>query len=189
MECSVCYGESGPFQKLCCGHTFCTGCIKNWYLRGAAGTSCPMCRRPVYFKGFHKMRDEWNEEAWESRCADVFSEVIDEAFENARILAAAFSPRMYTRLMNEALDDIKDAEKTYRYLKSEDVTSDDIEYVLLDTYDYYSDRHINKVWWCDEPQKQFETRYPWLTQSTGGSPKRVRAREDPWVTLSFYVEL
>ena len=36
-ECSVCYSETGPFQKLCCGHTFCTRCVKNWYLKGVAG--------------------------------------------------------------------------------------------------------------------------------------------------------
>ena len=79
-ECSVCYSEAGPFRKLTCNHEFCTGCIKTWYLKGS-GTGCPMCRRPIYFKGFHNVRDEWDEVAWENRCADVFSAAIDQRVE------------------------------------------------------------------------------------------------------------
>ena len=187
MECAVCYAEAGPFQKLCCGHTFCTGCVKNWYLKGAAGSSCPMCRRPMYFKGFHKVRDEWNEDAWESRCADVFSEAIDYAFEDAQTMAEVFPPRWRSQIMSDLMEDLKDTEKTLRFLKSEDVTSEDIEYVLLGSDDYYSDRRINKVWYVDEPPKAFETKYPWLGQNRSGAQKRVRARMDPWVTVSFYV--
>lgn len=186
-ECSVCYGETGPFQKLCCGHVFCKGCIKNWYLRGAAGSSCPMCRRPIYFKGFHKVRDEWSDEAWESKCAEVFSEAIDAAFEDAQGMVEVFPPKWSARIMNDLIEDLKDTEKTYRYLKSEDVTSEDIEYVLLGSVDYYSDRHINKYKYHNDPPKTFETKYPWLAQQRSGAMKRVRARTDPWVTLSFYV--
>ncbi len=148
-----------------------------------------MCRRPIYFRGFHNVREEWNEDAWEARCADVFSEAIDTAFEEAKEFAEAFPPRWRGRIMRDVIEDVIEIEKTYRYLKSEDLASDDIQYVLLYTDDYYSDRHINKWNWCDEPSKSFETRYPWLKQSRAGSQKRVRAREDPWVTVSFYIEV
>jgi len=193
MECSVCYGESGPFQKLCCGHVFCKGCIKSWYLKGVsssgANASCPMCRRPMYFRGFHAVREEWDDDAWENKCADVFSEAIDMAFEEAQEFAESFPERFRGRIMRDVIEDVLDIEKTYRFLKSVNASSEDIEYVLLYTGDYYSDRHINKWNWCDEPKKGFETRYPWLKQSRTGSQKRVRAREDPWVTVSFYIEV
>lgn len=187
MECSVCYGESGPFQKLCCGHTFCSGCIKNWYLKGAAGSSCPMCRAPVYFKGFHKVREEWNEDAWEEKCSEVFSQALDESFAGAQDFAESLPPRWRGRIMRDVLEDFIDIEKTYRFLKNEGVSSDDMEEVFY-YGDYYSDRHMHKYWYLDEPRKEFASRYPIVEKSTKGF-KRARARQDPWVTLSFYIEV
>lgn len=187
-ECSVCYGESGPFQKLCCGHTFCTGCVKNWYLKGVAGASCPMCRAPIYFKGFHKVRDGWNEEAWENRCAEVFSQAIDECFAEAQDFAESFPERWRGRIMKDVLEDFIDIEKTYRFLKNEGVSSEDMEEVFY-WGDYYSDRHMNKYGYLDEPPKSFASRYPIVEKSGGKGFKRVRARQDPWATVSFYFEI
>lgn len=143
----------------------------------------------MYFRGFHEVREEWDEDAWENKCADVLSEAIDAAFEEAREFADSFPEKFRGRIMRDVIEDIIDVEKTYRYLKSENVSSEDIEYVLLYTGDYYSDRRINKIWYLDEPTKGFETRYPWLKEGLSGSQKRVRAREDPWVTVSFYIEV
>lgn len=189
MECAVCYGESGPFQKLCCGHTFCKGCVKNWYLKGAAGASCPMCRRPMYFRGFHKVREEWDEEAWEARCSEIMSEAIDVAFEEAAEMAECFPEEFSHEIMDSLIEDLQDIDRTMRYLKSEGIAADDIEYVLFETADYYSDRNINKWSWCDEPPRDFQTRYPRLGRGLTGTLKRVRARQDPWFTVSFYIEV
>jgi len=81
-ECAVCYSESGPFVKLGCSHEFCSGCVKQWYLKGT-GTGCPMCRRPMYWRGFHKQRDQWNNEAYEIKLGELFSENIDSYVEEA----------------------------------------------------------------------------------------------------------
>ena len=189
MECSVCYCETGSFCKLTCGHSFCTGCIKTWYLKGSGmNTSCPMCRRPMYFRGFHKVRDEWDEELWENRCADAYGQAIDEIFEDAVDFASGFRPKMAQRIMFDMISDIKDIERTYNFLKSQEVSSEDIEYVLMETDEYFSDRHADKCFWIDEPVKKFETRYPqFKTNSRGG--KRSRALEDEWCTLNFLLIL
>lgn len=81
-ECSVCYSESGPFVKLGCSHEFCTGCVKQWYQKGT-GTGCPMCRRPMYWKGFHKHRDQWNKESYEFKTGEVFMENLESYVEEA----------------------------------------------------------------------------------------------------------
>ena len=104
-------------------------------------------------------------------------------------MAEVFPPRWRSQIMSDLMEDLKDTEKTLRFLKSEDVASEDIEYVLLGSDDYYSDRRINKVWYIDDPPKAFETKYPWISQNRAGAQKRVRARTDPWVIVSFYVEL
>lgn len=181
-ECSVCYGECGPFQKLSCGHDFCTGCIKTWYLKGT-GAGCPMCRAPIYFKGFHKVRDEWNEDAWENKCADVFSEALDERFAEAQEFAQAFPPKWRNRIFRELIDDFVDIEKTYRFLKNEGVDPEVMEDVFY-YEDYYSDRHMNKYSYLDEPRKEFVPAMK--SRGRGKGFKRARARQDPWVTMSFY---
>ncbi len=187
MECAVCYSETGPFQNLCCGHTFCAGCVKSWYLKGVAGASCPMCRRPMYFRGFHKAREQWNEEAYESRCADTWSQAIDTCIEEAREMSETF-PDFADEIMEGAVVDVIDLERTFRFLKNEFVDPEDIEYVLLHTDDYYSDRHMDRTRWIDEPRKEPEPRYPKsASRAATQSPKRCRARPDSSYTLSFYI--
>lgn len=160
MECAVCYSETGPFRKLCCGHEFCGGCIKQWYMKGAAGASCPMCRAPVYFKGFHAVRDEWAEEQWRTKCAETIDEYRTSRIEEAFEFASVFGPRWRRMIMNELAADLKDLDRTARFLVSEGYDAETIDYVLFETDEYFSDRRIGKAKWIDEPVKQQATRYP-----------------------------
>jgi hypothetical protein len=185
-ECSVCYGDEGVFQKLSCGHDFCSGCIKTWYLKGT-GAGCPMCRAPIYFKGFHKVREQWDEDAWDHKCNEVFGTALDECFAEAQDFAESLPAKWRGRIMRDVLEDFIDIEKTYRFLKNEGVGPEDMQEVF-DWGDYYSDRHINKCWYLDEPPKTFASRYPIVDKSAKGF-KRARARQDLWVTLSFYIEV
>ena len=186
-ECSVCYCDSGAFQTLVCGHSFCNGCIKSWYLK-ETGTGCPMCRRPIYFKGFHKVRDQWDEDALENKCAEVLSAALDTAFEDACEFAENFPSKIQRRIMRELINDFKDIEKTYRALRSYGAGPDDIEESFY-FEDYYSDRHLNSCVWLDEPAKKWVTRYPQIEKGVGGTAKRGRAREDPWFTISIVIEI
>jgi Zinc finger, C3HC4 type (RING finger) len=183
----VCYAETGPFQKLCCGHVFCKGCIKNWYLKGASGSSCPMCRRPVYWRGFHKVREEWEEEAYEHKCAEVFSQALDDAFEEAQDFAEQFSPIWRAHICRGVIEDFIDIEKTYRFMKWHDALPDDMEEVFY-YGDYYSDRRIHKYTWDNEPPREFLTRYPLRKDGVKGG-KRCRARQDEWFEMTVCVLL
>ena len=185
MECAVCYGEIGPFQKLCCGHTFCTGCVKNWYLKGAAGSSCPMCRAPIYFKGFRAVRDQWNEEAYETRCAEILSEVIDESIAEANEMAEDF-PDYRDEILEDTMQDLVEIEKTFRFLRNEGLSTEDIDYVLRYTTDYYSDRHLDKCWYNDEPIKDPAPKL--ANRGAGRCGKRARARQDPWATFTLIID-
>ena len=187
MECTVCYSESGPFQKLCCGHVFCKACVKNWYLRGASGSSCPMCRRPMYWSGFHKVRDQWNEEAYVHKCDEVFGEALDDAFEEAQEFAESLPAKWRARIFRQVIDDFRDIEKTFRFMMWHEADPEDIADVFY-YGDYYSDRGINKYQWDDEPRKDLATRYPLRKDGVKGG-KRCRARQDTWITLSFYIEV
>jgi len=230
-ECSVCYSEVGPFCKLACSHEFCSGCIKTWYLKGS-GTGCPMCRRPIYFKGFHKIREEWDEAAWETRCSEIFSDALTQRIEeyledteqDCQALRDEEDLREMAWLAYELLEmenpekactqflhsingcsregiiakyrafrlrgmtqELVRVERTYRFLKSEDVDSSDIEEVLMYTDEYYSDRGVNRWSWADEPAKEFATRYPKF-KKTAKAGKRCRALEDVWCTMNIVIE-
>jgi hypothetical protein len=181
-ECSVCYGEDGVFQKLSCGHDFCSGCIKTWYLKGT-GTGCPMCRAPIYFKGFHKVRDEWNEDAHETKCSEVFGEAIDACVTQAFEYAEAFPKRWRSMILREIIEDVKDLERTYRALVAYGAGPEEIDDAFY-YEDYYSDRHLDKCSYLDEPLKESVPSVQ--SRSRGKGFKRSRARQDPWVTMSFY---
>jgi len=186
MECSVCYSESGPFQKLSCGHDFCAGCVKTWYMRGAAGSSCPMCRAPIYFKGFHKIRDQWNTEAHETKCAEVFGEAIDACITQAFEYAEAFPKRWRPMILREIIEDVKDLERTYRVLMSYGADPEEIDDAFY-YEDYYSDRHLDKCSYIDEPLKDLAPKR--TAKGAARCGKRARARQDTWATFSFVIEI
>ena len=186
MECAVCYDECSQACKLVCGHVFCSKCVKEWYHKGT-GTGCPMCRRPMYFKGFHKAREAWDEEAWEGRCDEVFGETFDAVLTEAIEMAEYFPRRFRREILSETLTDLREMEKTFRFLKSEGYYADEIDFVLNETANYYSDRHIDQCRYIDEPPKELAPRQPLRAASRRG--RRVRARQDPWCTMSFVIEL
>ena len=81
-ECPVCYNEVFSSCKLLCGHSFCHSCIKEWYSKGDAGRACPMCRKPLYFKGLFKKQAEWNEEYYQNELDKLFANHFDSILED-----------------------------------------------------------------------------------------------------------
>lgn len=146
-----------------------------------------MCRRPMYFRGFQKVKDQWDDDAYDEKCSDVYGQAIDAAVEDAFEMSEAF-PKWSRRIMKDLKEELEEIESTYNFLRSRDVSNEDIEYVLFETDDYFSDRHLDRSFWLDEPPKEFATRYPKLGGVTRGG-KRCRAREDMWATFSFVVVL
>lgn len=185
MECSVCYSDDGPFQKLCCGHTFCKGCIKNWYLKGVNGAACPMCRAPIYWPGFHKVRDQWSEDAYEARCAEVFGEALDEAFAEAQEFVADLGPEFSQRIFMTVIEEFKDIERTYRFLRYQDVHPDEMADVFY-YGDYYSDRHMDRGIWYNDPVHVPPPKK--VTDARRGG-KRSRALADEWFEMTIYIQV
>lgn len=181
MECAVCYDECAHACKLVCGHVFCTKCVKEWYHKGT-GTGCPMCRRPMYFKGFHKAREAWDEDAYETRCGEVLAEAMDACISEAMEMAEYFAPVFRKSILAETIIDLQEMEKTFRFLKSEGCYADEIDYVLNETDDYYSDRHIDHYRYIDEPRKEAPVRHS--TRCGARCGRRARARIDQWFIIS-----
>jgi hypothetical protein len=148
-----------------------------------------MCRAPVYWSGFHKVREQWNEEAYEHKCAEVFGQALDECFEETQDFADTLPPQWRSRIFKDLIEDFIDLEKTYKFLRWHETDTDEMEQVFY-YGDYYSDRKIGKYIWSDDPPKEWMTRYP-AGRSSGlercGS--RRRAAQDEWYTLGVYFVL
>ncbi len=136
MECSVCY-ETGPCRKLCCGHEFCSVCIKSWYLKGT-GTGCPMCRRPIYFKGFHKVEDQWNMDAWETRCSEAFEQSVEEVMQNLKEMLTQWPPEFHAFFTRNAMKELKKNERMFSCLKESGFEAEEIDYLLNETDFYFT---------------------------------------------------
>lgn len=151
MECSVCY-ETAPCRKLCCGHEFCSGCIKSWYLKGT-GTGCPMCRRPIYFKGFHKVEEQWNEDARETRCSEVYDQLVDDSFDYLREMLNTFPKELHAFFLRNAMRDLRRNERMFVSLKQSGYESDVIDYLFNETDFYFTDTFGTYVHAAPFPEK------------------------------------
>jgi hypothetical protein len=104
-----------------------------------------MCRAPIYFKGFYKIREQWEDESYETRTNEIFNlcleEAINEEHNQDRAFKEAFGEEFKTVPLH--LRDLEHIEQTFTYLKSECLHHEDIDYVLNETDDYYSVRGMN----------------------------------------------
>lgn len=164
MECPVCY-ENSVNCTLVCGHKFCKSCVKTWYLNKGSDSGCPMCRRKVHYRRMPIQK--WRDEAEETKKESVFHESFDGLIEdmltpmhfkiNGDGDATASIPKdkyipvvqgstltVYRR--NVPLTELLDLEKTYRAIKDLVSDTDELDYILNESFDYYSDRrtHLNK---------------------------------------------
>ena len=157
-DCSICYEVCTGPKKLICGHVFCTGCIKEWYLKSDE-PACPMCRGPLYFRGF--LRSGWREEK-EGKVDDdetfirVFDWMISDRF--SQFEEEDLIPDEYD--LNELMWDLGDVQQTYNTLKLHyNASEDEIEDVIYNDYrtmSFFNQKYI----WVDEPPKPQFTRYP-----------------------------
>lgn len=152
MECAICYEECGRTCKLICGHTFCTGCVKAWHTKGT-GSGCPMCRRPMYFKGFHALQEEWRNE----RLDEIFGEAVDQCIQESLDIDRDLGEHW-------ALSQVKNVlcvlEKNMMLLRDSDEDLETIEYFMLEEYTILTSE---KIPFPPTHVQDFVSRYPWIS--------------------------
>ena len=58
------------------------------------------------------------------------------------------------------MEDLKTAERMFRFLKYDGCDADEIDYLINDTDYYFSDRNMNKYVWDDDVIQEKATQYP-----------------------------
>ena len=81
MECPVCYCDDAKC-RLVCGHSFCHGCVKEWWTKSSDDATCPMCRQTLYFHGMYMKVDEWEKERRDLRNQAVYDRLFNEIMED-----------------------------------------------------------------------------------------------------------
>lgn len=119
-----------------------------------------MCRRPIYFKGFHAVRDKWDEDSMEIKCNEVLNSTFDAQIEEGFEMARLVSKRYRRVILDGITEDLITTERMFRFLKFDGCTADEIDYLLNDTDYYFSDRNVDKYMWDDDPVKEKATLYP-----------------------------
>jgi len=120
MECAVCYCETANCN-LICGHSFCFSCVKEWHHKCSEPT-CPMCRKPLNFRGLHRLEEKWFEEAHNQKIDDLFGEFVEEILENCE-------------WPHFALFEIKEAQKRLQKMTDWDFDKDLFEEIMYDFID------------------------------------------------------
>jgi len=97
-----------------------------------------MCRRPIYFKGFHAVEKQWKVDAWETRCSEVFESSVEDALQNLRETLCLWPPEFHAFFLRKTMHDLKKTERMFSAMKDSCFESDEIDYMLNETDFYYT---------------------------------------------------
>jgi hypothetical protein len=100
-----------------------------------------MCRRPIYFKGFHRVEEQWNKDAWETRCSEAFDQSVEDVMENLREMLVQWPPEFHAFFKRTAMRELKKNERMFSSLKEGGFDSEEIDYLLNET-DFYFTRTV-----------------------------------------------
>ncbi len=126
MECPVCYCSQASC-KLACGHSFCHSCVKTWYIKcqDESCPSCPMCRKPIYFKGISTKIIQWDSEHRENMFQKVFEEHLEDLLEDVNIFTMSLLEFISERFQKMRMYDF-------------DMTEDDIDYLIFNEFELFT---------------------------------------------------
>lgn len=138
MDCPVCFQECST-TKMVCGHSMCRDCITRWYQKGC-NKDCPMCRKPICFRGLAKLKQDWDEKNIDDKYSDVLSTCIDE------MCTQGFDDGMEVFLPSI----MRDISTTFNVLRELGAGPDEIDYWIMEEGLYMSERYL-KLHWYNEP--------------------------------------
>jgi hypothetical protein len=97
-----------------------------------------MCRRPIYFKGFHKVEEQWNEDAWETRCSEAFEHSVEDELQNLKEMLTLWPKEFHPFFLRKAMRQLKMNERMFSSLKEGGFDSEEIDYLLNETDFYFT---------------------------------------------------
>lgn len=179
MECPVCYSADACCH-LVCGHSFCGGCTKEWWLKSAE-SNCPMCRAPLYFRGLRKMAERWEEEREEKMKEAVYTKIFNEIIED---LGEEFDELEATLTMF-ALREFDERFRKFAYECDWDFTEEELYEIVGDMFmDIYNEKC---VWDESAPDNLL-----FVSKGKNGTERKIKyatSRDTPTPPMDLYTIL
>lgn len=151
MECPVCL-ETRARTSLVCGHTMCFDCIQKWCTKGC-NDGCPMCRRPIFFKGMRKCRERWSDEREETALTEILGETIDNVIEEYLDIMECMDDSKW--VLRHMMESLKEVESSFNHLKLQGADPEQMDYMLNESGHYFSFRRARWLFYDADPINQY----------------------------------
>ena len=92
----------------------------------------------MYFKGFHRVEEQWNEDARETRCSEVYEQLVEDTMENLQGMLIQWPPEFHAFFLRNAMRELKQNERMFVSLKQSGYASEDIDYLFNETDFYFT---------------------------------------------------
>ena len=84
------------------------------------------------------MEEQWNEDAWETRCSEVFEHTVDDAMDYIRETLDTLPKEFHPFFLRKTMRELKKNEKMFSSLKESGFASEEIDYLLNETDFYFT---------------------------------------------------
>jgi hypothetical protein len=84
------------------------------------------------------VEEQWNKDAWETRCSEVFEHSIEEVMQDLREMLIAWPQEFHAFFKRKAMKDLRATERMFAAMKECGYEADEIDYLLNETDMYFA---------------------------------------------------
>jgi hypothetical protein len=95
------------------------------------------------------VEEQWNEDAWETRCSEIFEHAIEDAMQDLQFMLTIWPKDYHAFFLRKTMREFRKTERMFSAMKECGFASDDIDYVINETDVYFA--NPEKVYIVDSP--------------------------------------
>ena len=84
------------------------------------------------------MEEQWNEDAWETRCSEIYDQLVDDAMQNLKEMLILWPREFHAFFKRNAMRELRHNERMFVALKQGGYASEEIDYLFNDTDFYFT---------------------------------------------------
>ena len=84
------------------------------------------------------MEEQWNEDAWETRCSEVYDQLIEDAMQDLQFMLTIWPKDYHAFFLRKTMREFRKTERMFSALKENCYESDEIDYLLNETDFYFT---------------------------------------------------